>query len=45
MSRTDLWTRTAEAMRTDPDPRWHAVADWLRAGWSDVADGMWRSPR
>lgn len=31
MSRTDLWTRAAEAMRTDEDPRWHAVADWLRS--------------
>jgi len=31
MSRTDLWTRAAEAMRQDPDPRWHAVADWLRS--------------
>lgn len=30
MSRTDLWTRAAEQMRTDPDARWHAVADWLR---------------
>ena len=31
MSRTDLWTRAAHAMREDPDPRWHAVADWLRS--------------
>lgn len=30
MSRTDLWTSAALAMREDPDPRWHAVADWLR---------------
>lgn len=39
MSRTDLWTRAADAMRTDPDPRWHAVADWLRAE-ALVHDGM-----
>lgn len=31
MSRTSLWTRAALAMREDPDPRWHAVADWLRS--------------
>lgn len=31
MSRTALWTRAAEAMRADSDPRWHAVADWLRS--------------
>lgn len=31
MSRTDLWNRAADAMREDVDPRWHAVADWLRA--------------
>lgn len=31
MSRTDLWTRAADAMREDADPRWHAVADWLRS--------------
>lgn len=31
MSRTDLWTRAAMAMREDADPRWHAVADWLRS--------------
>ena len=31
MSRTDLWNRAAIAMRDDPDPRWHAVADWLRS--------------
>lgn len=30
MSKTDLWTRAAHAMREDPDPRWHTVADWLR---------------
>ena len=26
----DLWTRAADAMREDDDPRWHAVGDWLR---------------
>ena len=31
MSAPDLWSRAAEAMRTDEDSRWHAVADWLRA--------------
>ena len=31
MSRTDLWNRAATAMRDDPDPRWHPVADWLRS--------------
>lgn len=31
MSRTDLWTQAAEAMRQDDDARWHAVADWLRS--------------
>lgn len=31
MSKTDLWTRAALAMRQDEDPRWHAVADWLRS--------------
>lgn len=31
MSRTDLWTSAAEAMREDADIRWHAVADWLRS--------------
>ena len=31
MSRTDLWNRAAEQMRADADPRWHAVADWLRS--------------
>lgn len=31
MSKTDLWTRAALAMREDADPRWHAVADWLRS--------------
>lgn len=30
MSREQLWTRAADEMRTDEDPRWHAVADWLR---------------
>lgn len=31
MSKTHLWTRAAQAMRADQDPRWHAVADWLRS--------------
>lgn len=31
MSKTHLWTRAAHAMRADEDPRWHAVADWLRS--------------
>lgn len=31
MSRTYLWSRAAQVMREDPDPRWHAVADWLRS--------------
>jgi hypothetical protein len=31
MSRTDLWDRASDAMHRDPDPRWHAVADWLRS--------------
>ena len=31
MSRADLWNRASDAMRDDDDPRWHAVADWLRA--------------
>ena len=30
MSKTQLWTRAAEEMRKDADPRWHTVADWLR---------------
>lgn len=30
MSRVDLWNRAVDAMRKDDDPRWHAVADWLR---------------
>lgn len=30
MSRTDLWNQAAREMREDDDPRWHAVADWLR---------------
>ena len=39
MSKVDLWSRAAEAMREDPDPRWHAVADWLRAE-ALVQDGI-----
>lgn len=31
MSKTRLWAKAADAMRTDPDPRWHAVADWIRS--------------
>ena len=31
MSKTDLWSRAADAMRKDDDARWHAVADWLRS--------------
>lgn len=31
MSKTKLWTRAADAMRKDDDPRWHAVADWIRS--------------
>lgn len=31
MSAADLWTRAADAMREDADPRWHSVADWLRS--------------
>jgi hypothetical protein len=30
VSKTQLWTRAAEEMRKDADPRWHTVADWLR---------------
>lgn len=31
MSKVDLWSRAADAMRKDEDARWHSVADWLRA--------------
>lgn len=30
MSNLDLWSRAVDEMREDEDPRWHAVADWLR---------------
>lgn len=31
MSKMDLWTKAADEMRKDADPRWHVVADWLRS--------------
>jgi hypothetical protein len=31
VTKLDLWNRAVDAMREDDDPRWHAVADWLRS--------------
>ena len=40
MSRTRLWNEAAEAMKDDPDPRWQAVGNWLRAeAWAHEAMG------
>lgn len=38
MSREQLWNRVAEEMKADPDPRWQAVGEWLRAeAWTQEA--------
>lgn len=31
MTQSDLWNRAADAMRSDDDARWHAVAEWMRS--------------